>query len=219
MNAALVALLLAAFRFKTPEGWTDLTRCPEQSALAKLPEAVRQDARRMCTPQDGGMPELKSSAAFAVDLRRLEQENAVATMHAVVLSGAAKLDAGAPQAMAHGLAEAAARNGDKLELVDAVAVDIAAQRGAKLRFLRPYRSDRMDMYVVPHDGKTAMITFIAPIGRYEEYEGVFAATAHQAVVPDAFTPGLKLIAFASVCFGALLGYYSMVVRRRRRRAT
>ena len=218
MNGLLVAVLLSAFHFNTPEGWTDFSRCPDEAALMALPEAVAEDARRMCVPTDGGTPQMKSSALFAVDLRRLEQENAVATMNVVVLPGAVKLDGGTAGVMARGLAEAAAKNGDKMEVVDAVLVDIGEQRGAKLRFLRPYRSDRLDMYVIPHDEQTAMLSFISPIARYEEYEPVFAVTAHQAVVPDPFTKGLKILAFVSVCFGALFGYYLFIGRRRRKRS-
>lgn len=202
MNALLTALLLGGFRFTTPEGWTDGCAAPREA----LPEEVRADAERLCASRDGG-------TLFAVDLRHVD-ENAVATFNGVVLNGAPALEDGGVQRIADGFVALAARKGEKLELVEAA----PHPPGAKLRFLRSYRSDRMDVFVIPHEGETAMLTFIAPIGRYEEYAPVFAATASNVIAPpeEQFTPALKVIAFVSVLFGAGLGF--LLMRRRRRKA-
>lgn len=85
--------------------------------------------------------------------------------------------------------------------------------------------DRMDVFVVPHAGSTAMLTFIAPIAQYEEYQPVFAAVANDVVAasegkvkPEGLTAPLKFLAFGSVCGGAAAGYYLLVVRRRKRKS-
>lgn len=209
MNAVVIAGLLAAFRFSQPEGWTDLSRCPDEATLKALPEDVRTDAERICSTNDGGI-------TFAVDLRHVD-ENAVASFNAVVLSGAPVVDEAAAKKMADGFVDVAARKGEKLDVVEAKAVALSGQPGAQLRFLRTYRSDRMDVFIVPHQGSTAMLTFIAPISRYEEYEPIFSSVANSVVAPEEMTPQLKIIAFVSVLFGAAVGFFVFVARKRRRR--
>lgn len=213
MNGLLVATLLASFRFSNPEGWTDLSRCADEQTLKALPEEVQDDARRACGTQDGGI-------AFAVDLRHLD-ENAVATFSAVIVSGAPVIDDAVATKMAEGFVNVAARKGEKLELVEARAEPLSGQKGARLRFLRTHRGDRMDVYVVPHAQQTALLTFVTPISRYEEYQPVFATVANDVIAtppPDEFTTPLKIIAFLSVVSGAALGFYLLVIRRRRRTA-
>jgi hypothetical protein len=219
MNTLITAALLAAFRFKTPEGWTDLTHCPDEKTAASLPEDVAADVQRVCVSEDGGSSTGRPVAAYAVDLRRVD-EKAVATFTASVVDSAPTIDDTVAATMAQRIADVSARKGDKLELVEARAITIAGQKGARLRYLRRYRSDRLDVFVVPHEQSTAMLTFISPMAHYEEYEPVFAAVADNAIEKqDEFTPGLKAIALVSVGLGALLGFYLFVARRRRKAAS
>lgn len=193
-------LLLAAFHFAAPAGWTDADKVDAGS----LPEAVRDDLSR------------GAHAFFAVDLRHLD-ENAVATYSATTVPGAAAaFDKPRADLIAQQLIDRAARKGEKLELVDADALRLGKVAAARVRFSRPFRSDRMDVFFLPAPEGTAVLTFIAPIERYGDYEAEFVKAATAATL-DVPTAGRReTVALSGIALvGLLLTAVIMLFRRRR----
>lgn len=196
-------VLLAAFQFPVPSGWTDLSKGVTDEQLQKLPPEIALEAQAT------------NRAVYAVDLSHLD-EKALATFTASVLPASPPIDFVRAKAMAEQFILVAERKGETLELVDAVPRKLGTSQGARLRFVRTDRNDRMDVFIIPTEDGTAILTFLAPLLKYDSYEQVFVDTAERSAPQPQFTLALKAIAFASVLLGAALGAFLLRRRRKKR---